>query len=193
VGWFKQKEHSRSELVRDLSSHLVKAQLNFASYAFNAEMLGLLPCQSFERGLAEWHAIMISGTVYAMWRSLGTQEKIFPVLDAFKPAFLRSLEPGCRAEFASIANVREDEYVPAIGTALQKAESMLSFLAHVGRRISGHTSGVSIPESPGNAGADFLVALALERILVTHLTSTKKLFDELQLTVPTTFIGPIDG
>ena len=195
MSWFKRKEplqgSRRSEVLRGLTDGLVEGQLNTVSSGLDAGILTLAPNQTKARALAEWHAVLISGTLYGLWCSLRSQSKISPFLELFRAEFLRQLDPECRTEFVKIANDREDEYVPAIKNAIESPPSgdllfdMLQLTSLMCRRITGDVDDAEL------IGANVFQAHFLESVLVTQLTSVKKLFDDIQLKYPETFSGPL--
>jgi hypothetical protein len=122
---FKSKRSTREELIREVATFLGK------EHAEPSDCFGHLTHaegQPLDNALAEWHALTIATTVYALWGPVGSKEgeRISPILDAFRPAFLKCLTPGCREIFLRIATLREEEYVKGIYEALNGRDVVLA-------------------------------------------------------------------
>jgi hypothetical protein len=187
--WFKSKEPTREFLIKDVAYHLV--QLNTAPNSFFGG-LSLAEGQTPDVALAEWHALTMSSMFYALWASLGSGEKIFPILDAFQPAFAKALAPGCREVFLAIVDAREAFYVKQISNVLKSGEpaDALRLSGLMLRRITGSYD-EQREEIGIGLGADVATATGLWHFIVSDIAATKTFMDSLQLKAPKIFVGPM--
>lgn len=191
MGIFRSKEPTRATLIQEVADGLLKTHCTPTGFF---GQLAFAKGQTPDNALAEWHALMLAGTTYALWTSLGSQEKIFPILDVFQPAFLKSLSPGCREAFLKIANARERDYMMLIAETLKSNDvamaSRLSVL--VVQRITGHYDAKMEEEGfPTLDEPDVITATSLWHLVTEHIVSTKKLMDSLQLKAPQIFYGSL--
>jgi len=188
---FRGRKATKEELIRKVAEDLAAdASRNAKLFSDIFGHTPLADGQTLDRAMAEWQAIMVSGTVYALWASVGSAEKIFPILDAFKPAFLARLSPGCREAFMGIANSREDFYVKSFSDVLTSKDdaNAVNLSGAMARRVTGHYNDEIERAGPlGNDGPDVFDRLLLWKDLTTHIIATKQYFDELQRRVPTLF------
>src|SRR5215471_12702986 len=118
---FKRKEPSRSEWIKELVGELVNSESE-PPPDFIAE-LPLADGQTPDGALAEWYALNVSAMAFALWASLGTEDKVIPIIRAFQAAFLRNLSPDCKSVFLEIASKREVAYVYQIRDTLRSGEA----------------------------------------------------------------------
>lgn len=135
---FKKKEPSRSELIKDVASELAKNE-SAPPPDFITE-LTLANGQTPDRALAEYYALTFSALTYALWASLGTQEKVFPILDVLQPIFVQSLSSDCKRIFLEIATLREQMYIKTIDETLKSADTAraIRLSSSMVARITGH-------------------------------------------------------
>ncbi len=190
-GLFKSKRPTREELIREFVSGLVE-DLTTPSEFF--AHLALAEGQTLDSALAEWHALMISATTYALWASLGSREKIFPILDVFRPAFLEFLSPGCREVFLKIASAREEDYIKGISAALKSKDvtQAIELSSLMARRVTGHYDEEAEKTGlPVLKGPDIITVTALWKLVTDIIICTKKYIENLQQQVPRLFSGPL--
>lgn len=201
-GLFKSKRPTREELIREFVSGLVET-LTTPSEFFGS--LVLAEGQTLDSALAEWYAVMTSAMTYAMIASLGSREKISPLLDAFQPAFVKRLSPGCREVFLKIANARAGDYIKAIHGAVSSGDvpQAIRLSSLMARRVTGHHKsepGEEPPRSdfeaammglPTLEGPNIITVTALWKLVVDVIAATKKYVANLQQQVPELFSGPM--
>ncbi len=201
-GLFKRKRPTREELIKEVVSCLVET-LTTPSEFFRR--LVLAEGQTPDCALAEWHAVMTSAVTYAIVASLDSREKISPLLDAFQPAFVKSLSPGCREVFLKIANARAADYTQGIHAALSSGDlpQAIGLSSLMARRVTGHYDSESGEEPPGSdfeaalmglptfKGPDIITITALWKLVAGQIAATKKYVANLQQQVPDLFSGPV--
>jgi hypothetical protein len=201
-GLFKSKGPTRKELIDEAVSLLVQT-LTKPSEFFRG--LVLAEGQTPDSALAEWYAVMTSAMTYAMIASLGSREKISPLLDAFQPSFVRSLSPGCREVFLKIANARAADYIKGIDAAVSSGDvpQTIALSSLMARRVTGHYDLAPEGEPPRSnlklalmglpvfKGPDIITVTVLWKLVVGEITAAKKLFGNLQQQVPELFSGPV--
>jgi hypothetical protein len=185
---FSGKEPTREDLLREVVSGLVKTLTRPSEFLAD---LALAEGQTMDSALAEWYAVMTSAMTYAILVSLGSQEKISPILDAFQPAFLKTLTPGCREVFRKIANARGADYIKGIHAALDSGDvsQRIQLSSLMARRITGHyDASMGLPVFKG---PDIITITALWTLVNKEITITKEYFDNLQQHLPSLFSRPV--
>lgn len=196
-GMFGHGRPTRQDLLRRLAEHFVKSEMNVPELIEN---LPLAEGHTRSAALAEWHALMVSIMTYSLWATLGSREKVSPVLDAFQPVFLKALSPEVREIFLQIATTREKNYIRRISEAIEDSTKLANLFHLVAATITGHyrggleepdvftaqLSGTLLPDGP-----NIIEITALAQVISANLSATTKMFDNLQREVPRLFSGPL--
>src|SRR6266566_1335672 len=152
-GLFERKEPTRQEVIRIVVNEMVESELKPNNYI---NSLLLAEGQSLDNSLAEWHAVSFSIMHYAFAVSLGTADKISPMISMFRVALAERLSLNCRNRFLAIVTAREKEYLHGLFETLNSrdAEQAMKLCGSMGARITGHfdeKSGITSTGGPGIA------------------------------------------
>ncbi|SRR5229473_6291133 len=193
-GLFKRREQTREELIKQTTDMMLEGDAKPDKFFewFGSEPLA--KGQTLDSALAEWHALTVSGTHYALVASLGTAEKVSPIINMYRSAFAQRLSPDCRNIFLQIVMFREEEYVKAIFKALKSEDSaqVLKLFGSMARRITGYydeeveKAGLATVEGP-----DIGKVTAFSYFVMGQIVPTKEFIDRLQVQIPRLFTGPM--
>lgn len=195
-GLFKTKTATRQELIKEFAKGLVESQTKPPEFVGR---VALAEGQTPDRALAEWYALENTMMTYALWASVGSRDKIFPILDMYQPLLLEALRPGCREIYLRIVSTREEQYMRKIAEVLESREAHRALAVRLAtlmaRRITGHYNEErqELEEGyfPFPDGPDIATAVGLWILVIGSLTGTKKVFDNLQRKFPRAFSGPM--
>jgi hypothetical protein len=187
---FKKKEPPGAELIRELANALAKADS-----APPPEFIAALPLaegQTPDGALAEWYALIVAATTYALWASLGSKEKVFPILDVYQPSLVGSLTYRCKDAFLKIATPREESYIASIRDALKGSDSrqLMRLSGAMAARITGHYDEKIGSEGLQPGCLDIAVLVGLWKMVSDQIITTAKLIENLQKEVPGIFTDP---
>lgn len=101
----------------------------------------LAPGHTVDFALAEWHAFGAFVFTHCLWIIYSDQHKVFPILDSFRPALLKSLclNKACEKRLLEIWTDREKDYFEHF-QVVRDGPGMVIFFSRVAARITGHFS-----------------------------------------------------
>ena len=191
---FKSKKPTRAELIRQLANRLVISDV-LPPPEF-VDQLVLAEAQTKDHALAEWNAVVTSATAYALWASLGSEEKVFPILKVYQRMFVESLGLSRSEFFLTIAKVREEDYVKRTFSALKSKvdAKALTLATSMASRIMGYYSDEELDEVAGFqvfTRTDPIAAAGLWSLIIDRIIAKKQYLDMLQQEVPALFFGAL--